>query len=529
MDEIKAGENTGRGINIWHLLGAATLVILSFNLQAQEITQQKQPKKRIELRHADDDYIMRDKATGKDWHRLLGNVFMVHNEISMKCDSAHFFPDKNQVTAFSKIHIEQGDTLDILGNYLFYDGSTEKALMNENVELIDKQMHLFTNAVTYDVKNKLAQYNDSGRIVNGQNILRSKLGIFDVAKSIFHFKKEVTLVNPDYTMTGDTMDFNTKTEVAFFTGPSEMKGDSIYLYCEKGWYDTRNSISSIWKNALIDNGSQLIKGDSIYYDENRAFGEAHGHISITDTINNLILKGNFGWYYQKPEKFLVTDSAMYIQVSDKDSLFLHADTIKAYTVTDTAGNGYRLMKAYYGCRIFSRELQAKCDSLAYSFQDSVIRLFHKPVLWSSENQLTSDTMAIYTKNKQTDRMELYYSAFITSQVDTLRFNQIKGRKLTGYFKNNELYKILIEGNGQSVYYLVDGDQVIGKNSATCATIEIMVAKGKIVKIYERQSPEGTIDPPVARGAGNNKLDGFSWQDSIRPKKISDIFLKQKTP
>ena len=523
MAEIKQTEYKVKKYYFLRSLCAIALIILSPAIAAQVNPDQKQPRKRIELRHADDDYIMRDKSSGKDWHRLLGNVFLVHNEITMKCDSAHFYPDRNQVNAFSKIHIEQGDTLDILGNYLFYDGVTEKALMNENVELIDRQTHLFTNAVTYDVKNKLAQYNDSGRIVNGQNVLRSKLGVFDVSKSIFHFKKDVTLVNPDYVMAGDTMDFNTNSEIAYFTGPSRMKGDSIDLYCEKGWYDTKNSISWIWKKAMINNGKQLIKGDSIYYDENKAFGEAHGHISITDTINNLILKGNYGWYYQKPEKFLVTDSAMYIQVSDKDSLFLHADTINAYTVTDTAGASYRLMRAFHGCRIFSKDLQAKCDSLAYSFQDSVIRLFRMPVLWSAENQLTSDTMAIYTKNKQTDRMELYYSAFVTSQVDSLRFNQIKGRKLTGYFRNNELYKILIEGNGQSVYYLVDGDQVVGKNSATCATIEMLVEKGKIMKIFEKQSPEGVIDPPVARGSGNNKLDGFSWQDSIRPKKVSDIF------
>ena len=57
------------------------------------------------------------------------------------------------------------------------------------------------------------------------------------------------------------------------------------------------------------------------------------------------------------------------------------------------------MRAYHGCRIFSKDLQAKCDSLSYSFQDSVIRLYKSPVLWSEENQLTSDSMAIFTKNQ----------------------------------------------------------------------------------------------------------------------------------
>ena len=200
---------------------------------------------------------------------------------------------------------------------------------------------------------------------------------------------------------------------------------------------------------------------------------------IADTNNNIIVLGNYAWYYKEPERFMVTDSAMFIQINRTDSLFLHADTISAITVSDTTADGYRLMRAYYGCRIFSKDLQAKCDSLSYSFQDSVIRIYVNPVLWSEENQLTSDSMAIFTKNRQADRMELYNSAFVVSQVDSLRFNQIKGRSLTGYFRENELYKINIDGNGESIYYLVDGDEIMGINTTRCARIEIFVEDGKI--------------------------------------------------
>jgi lipopolysaccharide export system protein LptA len=506
-----------------HLIYVTVPLIFSAAFISPDQQTQIQGKRRIELKHADDDYIERDKSNGKDWHRLIGNVFLIHREMSMKCDSAHYFPDKNQVIAFSRIHIEQGDTLDITGNYLFYDGFTEQALLNDNVELIDRETHLFTNSVKYDVRNEIAQYTDSGRITNGNNTLTSHIGIYYVNQSLFHFKDSVKIVNPDYVMKADTMDYNTETETAFFTGPSEMRGDSLYLYCEKGWFDTKNNITRIWKNAAIDNRNQLIEGDSLYYEDNTGYGQSFGNISITDTTNSIIVKGDYAWYYKKPERFLVTDSAMFIQVSGNDSLFLHADTITAITLSDTAGKEYRLMRAFFGCRIFSKDLQAKCDSLSYSFQDSVIRLYREPVLWSEENQLTSDTMAIYTKNGQTDRMELYYSAFVTSQVDSLRYNQIKGRTLTGHFKNNELVRINIEGNGESIYYLVDGEEIVGKNSAKCASIEIIVDKGQIQEIYERQSPEGVIDPPSIKAASNNHLEGFSWLDSIRPKKVADIF------
>lgn len=181
------------------------------------------------------------------------------------------------------------------------------------------------------------------------------------------------------------------------------------------------------------------------------------------------------------------------------------------------------MRAYYGCRVFSKDLQAKCDSLSYSFRDSVIRLYDHPVLWSEENQMTSDSVAIFTKNRKADRMQLYNSAFVTSQVDSLRFNQIKGRDLTGFFRNNKLYKINIEGNGESIYYIVDGENIIGVNAAKCARIEINIENGKIKDILEFKSPEGVIDPPVISPNTLRKLNGFNWFDSLRPKKMLDIF------
>ena len=524
MAEIKILRSLFIIIRSRHLLYVAVPLLFSATLFSTELQTQTQGRKKIDLKHADIDYVERDKLTGKDWHRFIGKVWLTHKEISMKCDSAHYFPDKNQVIAFSKIHIEQGDTLDIFGNYLFYDMAAEQAIMNENVELVDKETHLFTNSVKYDVKNEIAQYTDSGRIINGKNKLTSHIGIYYIPQSLFHFKDSVKIVNPDYVMKADTMDYNTETETAFFTGPSEMKGDSIYLYCEKGWYDTKNNTTRIWKNAVIDNRIQVIEGDSMYFDNKSGYGESFGNTTIIDTTNSIIVKGDYAWYYKVPERFMVTDSAMFIQVSGKnDSLFLHADTIKAITVLDSAGKEFRLMRAFYGCRGFSKDLQAKCDSLSYSFQDSVIRLFNKPVLWSTENQLTADTMEIYTKNRKADRLELYYSAFVASQVDSIRFNQIKGRTLTGHFKDNELYRINIDGNGESIYYLVDGGNIIGKNSTRSASIEILVNKGKIQQILERQSPEGVIDPPAKSTSANNRLEGFSWLDTLRPKKVADIF------
>jgi lipopolysaccharide export system protein LptA len=587
------------------------LCVLIFLLSGLVLSAQ-QPKaqparKKIVLQNADEDNIRKDPLTGKDIHHLKGNVKLLDNETKMSCDSAIFYTGSNQVNAFIKIHIEQGDTLNLYGDYLFYDGKLGTAFVKGNVELIDKETHLYTDSIHYDVKNRIAKYTERGRIKNADNTLTSIIGVYYAAEKLFHFKDSVKIVNPKYVMTADTMDYNSLSEIAYFTGPTHLVGDSIKMYCERGWYDTKKEITSVWKNAMIDNRHQIIHGDSLYFNNNTGFGESFRNVIIQDTVNNIAIEGNYAWVYKEPERFLVTDKAVFIQISDQDSLFLHADTInsisklikvekkitevtkvvpvktepiKADTIktltnkTDSLNNvankldtikpaanktvtvkpvanktdtiktvtniidtlkaavpikkpatSYRLMKAFHNVRIFSKDLQAKCDSLSYSFQDSVIRLYTRPVIWSAENQLTADSMALFTKNRQSDRLELYNNAFIAMFVDTIRYNQIKGRSLTGYFKNNELFKIDIKGNGESVYYLLDGEAVGGRNQSKCANMEVRLEKGKVSEIYEYENPDGFIDPPLP--ANPVRLDGFKWLDLLRPKKMKDIFIKTK--
>lgn len=507
------------------LLNILTLFLISLSLYSQTAGNGKKSKKKIELIYAVSG--TRDAKFGNDLFRLIGSVTLKHNDILMMCDSAYLYENSNQVKAFSRVHIAQGDTLHLYGDYLFYDGTDEKAIVTGNVELIDKETHLYTKSVNYDVTNKIATYTEKGRITNAENTLTSLSGTYFVSDKLFHFKDSVKIVNPDYVMVADTMDYNTESETAFFTGPSELKGDSLYLYCEQGWYDTKNDISSLWKNAVIDNIKQRIRGDSIYYNDNKGFGQAFGDVSIADTTNDVLVTGNYAYYFRDPERFMVTEKAAFIQISKGDSLFLHADTISAVTITvaDTSVKPYRLMRAYKGCRIFSKDLQSKCDSLSYSFRDSVIRMYFAPVLWSEENQLTSDSVAIFTKNRKADRMELYNAAFVVSKVDSVRYDQIKGRNLTGYFRDNKLFRITIEGNGESIYHLIEKEKLTGVTHNKSSSIEIFVEKGKITDIIEHQNPDGKLDPPLLNPPDKMILPGFGWFDSIRPKKKSDIFIK----
>lgn len=500
------------------ILRATLLLVLliPYSLNAQENIELQVPQRRmVEILHTD----VSTRNNQQALRRLIGNVRVKHQNMFMSCDSAWYYEQTNQILAFSNIHIFQGDTIHIYGRKLIYNGDTGKAMMTDSVELVDKETRLFTDRIDYDTNTQIAEYNTGGRILNGDNILTSLTGIYFSNRKMMHFRDSVKIVNPDYIMHADTMRYNTLSEVIFFEGPSEAIGDSIYLYCENGWSDTKQDISRLMKNAVIDNRKQKLSGDTLYYDEKTGYGEGFGNVVIADTANDVLAAGNYAWYYKNPEQFLITRKASFTIISEDDTLTIRADTLKAIPQYDTTGVSYRLLKAYYSVNIFSNELQGVCDSLSYSFRDSVARLYTDPVLWNEENQMTADSMALFTKNKAPDRMELYNSAYIISSVDSLSFNQVKGKNLIGYFKENKLFKVIVTGNGETIYYVLDGEQLVGVNKAKCASIEIYFDDGKIQEIVQKGSPDGTMEPPLKSSPSEMQLDNFRWLPERRPQRI----------
>ena len=510
-------------------LAATTLLIILYSLSiaSPETNNTLQNRRKVELIYADENIIIRDDVTGNEIHHIIGNVKFRMDDNTLTCDSAHYLPGEMQITAFSKAHLTQGDTLDIFSDYMFYNGRNDIAEAKYNVVLIDKETHLYTDAVEYDIKNQVAYYNDRGKIVNNENTLTSIIGIYYVDQNIFHFKDSVKVVNPDYVMTSDTMNYNTETEIVFFTGPTEVFGDSLYMYCEKGWHETKTKITSMWKDAFIDNKKNMIKGDSLFYDDSLGYGQGFRNVVVEDTTNSSFVMGNYMHYIKTPETIFATDSAVFLHVSKDDSLFIHGDTLRSITIQihDTV-NPFRLVKSYYNSRIFSNSLQAKCDSLTLSFQDTIVKLYREPVIWADEHQLTADSMALFIKNKQSDKLELYGSAFVASQIDTLRYNQIKGNSITAYFENNEIYKVDVTENGESIYYLLDGDELIGLDKSKSGSIQIFVENNKVTDVIEDQSPQGVIDPPDPIGQNEPRLDGFIWLEGLKPKDKNDIFRKE---
>ncbi len=464
-----------------------------------------------------------NKDIYKDGPRLLGDVVMNHDSAFLYCDSAYVNETENRVTAYGNVHIKLSDTLNLYSDSLWYNGNTKIANAFSNVKLIDNQTILTTDTLKYDRNTQIAQYDYWGKIVNDQNNLVSLHGYYYTEKKEFFFKDKVVMLNPEYTMYSDTLMYNTVTETSYFFGPSHIiskdKQDSIY--CENGWYNTRYDFARFRDRARIYHEATFLTGDSMYYERKNGFGQVFRKALLVDTIQNIMLMGNYGEIRRKLGYAFMTDSAVGVIADKKDSLFIHADTV--YATFDTLQN-IKNVFSYYKVKFFRHDLQGMCDSMVYFSKDSSVTMYRKPVIWSDQNQLSADSIRLTLRNGEADSLKMYSSAFIISRDDTSNFNQIKGRNVVAKFRNNDIYKINVTGNAQTIYFAREEDKsLIGINMAVSSDMLIFLEKNQLKSITYIGSPEAHLYPEKDIQQNERKLKNFKWEEKRRPLNKHDIF------
>lgn len=457
--------------------------------------------------------------------RLLGDVIIRQEKTRFYCDSAYLHDKKNNFEAFGNVHIEVNDSVDVYGDRLLYEGNTRVAELFDNVKLVDKNTVLTTDHLVYNRNTKIAFYDDDGKIVSEDNNLTSKRGYYQTDSKIFYFRKDVVLINPDSEIYSDTLIYNTINKTAYFQGPTVIRSEESIIYTEAGWYNTETDFSKLIKRPYISSSEQTVTADSIYYNNRNYYGRTFGNVQVVDTLHQVIVRGRFGELWDKKGISYITDSALAITYDKKDSMYIHSDTMWMYFDKKRQA---KKMLSYYNVRFYRDNMQGRCDSLAYNMADSTIRLYHDPVLWSGVNQLTADSINIVVANNQVDSLIMYNTAFIVSKDSTNTFNQIRGKNMVGYFKDNELHKISVDGNAQTVYYIREDDgYLIGVNLAEASSMLIRLKNNDVDNINYRSKPVEVMYPEKDLPEDMKKLKGFNWQEILRPKSKEDIFKKIK--
>ncbi len=493
----------------WKLL--VLLFLVSFSSFSQE-------KKRIEIIRAGS--LEASEQIASNAQRLVDSVLISHKNILMWCDSAYTYTGTNRVDAFGRVHIKQDDTLHLYANKVFYDGDISFARAWGNVKLINKSTTIYTDTLDYDLAANISYYNDKGKIIDSTTTITSQIGRYHVNDDILHLFKDVVAVNEKFTMNSDSVSYNTETKRIFINGPTTIRDSANTLYAENGWYDSNTGEAELLKNPIISNETQNIAANYIRYNKENKSGKALGSVKITDLENSSIITGNIAEYNDFLETALVTDSAVYMNYNEKDTLFLHADTLR--TMPDTVPDE-KIVFGYHKVRFFRTDLQGLCDSMVYFTRDSLIQLYKSPVIWSDIHQLTADLIEMKQFQNAPDELHLTKNSFIISKQDSNMYDQIKGKEMVGYIINNKLNNIEVDGNGQTLYYAREKEQIIGLNRAESSKISIRFREGKIYTISFLSAPEGVLKPLLELTEEDKKLKDFDWKIQLRPLSKYDIF------
>lgn len=467
------------------------------------------------------DLVRFDNENLPDIQVLIGNVVLRHDDVYLYCDSAYLNQNTNSFKAFGNVKIEQGDSIEIYSKRLNYNGNTRIGHLFHNVKMINGEVTLYTDTLVYDRNKSLGYYKCGGKLVDSLNTLTSKHGYYYSNTKLAEFRYDVVGFNNNSTIKSDTLTYNTETKISTILGPTHIfHSDSTIIYSELGWYNSDTDKSKLLKKSLINHGNgKSLAGDTIFYDKRIGIGEAFHNVTLADTIKKINLYGHYGYYREEGEIGIITDSAMAVEYSQKDTTYIHGDTLYSYA----HGEEEKMILSYKNVRVYHNDFQGVCDSLSFFSGDSILHLMQMPIIWNENQQITGDTIHIYPKDGTVDRMHVINNAMMIQEEDTIHYNQISGKEIVAYIKNEELEHVDISGNVESIFYPNDQGDLIGLNTIKSSYMTVYFKDGKLERFNVYPSPTAIMYPMSQVKENMLYLTNYTWQIDVRPTSKEDIF------
>ncbi|MFP9099121.1 OstA-like protein [Flavobacterium sp. RHBU_24] len=498
----------------------------------QQPAQQQSQGKKIILEHA--DYINGDQTEVPGAVILTGNVRLLHNGAVITSNKAYYFEKENYAKMFGNVRMNQGDTLHMNSKYAEYNGEKNFAFASGAVNMSSTEMRLVTDTVYFDRNIQQAYYRTYGTITNDKNVLKSKSGRYFIAQKKYEFRTAVTLTNPEYVMKTNSLDYYTSGGHAYVFGPTTITGKNNFIYTEKGFYDTKQNLARLLTNSYIKYDTQIIKGDSLYYDRKREFSSATNNVRVTDTVNKFIGRGHYAEVYKLKDSIMMTRHAEVVTLVEQDSLYLHAKRMVI-----TGKEGHRIVRGYNNARFYKTDMSGKCDSIHSDEAKGLTQLIKRPVVWNGDSQITGEKIHLISnaKTEQLDSIKVLTNAFII-QIDTIwsnvhpgrpRYNQVKGVNLYGKFKDNKLYEVDLIKNTEKIYYMYDDSNngLIGIDKGVSSKIQLEIEDNQIVSVTSMVKPASESYPETEFPENARKLKGFEWRGDERIRTKDDIFPEEE--
>lgn len=470
------------------------------------------------------DILTADERISTDYQILKGNVRFRRGDMYMFCDSAYFYESTSSLDAFGNVKMSQADTLFVYADIMHYYGEEQVAQLRHRVRLENRNTTLLTDSLDYEINSNVGYYFEGGTIVDSKNNteLNSRYGRYELDTKQAEFTTDVHLFNDKYTMTTNTLQYNTATHIAKIIDQTVIESDSNTVVSTSGWYNTSDDDATLYNRSILTakDGKTLV-GDTVYYNRSFNYGEARGNVIITDEKNKIILDGDYGYHDDNSHYSYVTRRARAREFSQKDTLYLHADTLCTLINDDSV----RVLKAFKGVRIFRNDVQGICDSLHMSMADSIINMYHHAVVWNGDRQINGNEINVHLNDSTADWATLPDFGFMTEHIGENYYDQLSAKKMKATFEKKELRQLDCDGNVQVIMYPMENDSTYNKHvSAEASYLRLnLKEKQQIDKIAMWPEVTGAVTPLFLLKKSEMFLPGFTWYEGLRPVKPDDVF------
>lgn len=458
--------------------------------------------------------------------KVQNQVYFIHEGIEVWCDQAIFYEKDDFFRAFGNVKMVQGDTITLTSRYAEYNGVTQFAFASQDVVLTSPSNTLVTDTLYFNRIKQESFYRSGGTVKDSASTIVSKIGRYYMEQDKYAFRKDVVVTNDEYVINTNILDFYTETGHAYLYGPSTITSETSKVYCERGFYDTQKDEGHFQVNAKVDYDFRTMVGDSIFFRRENNFASATNNITITDTVNNSVVKGHYAEVYKDLDSLFVTKNPIASSLQDKDSVHIASDII---LVTGKPEN--RIMRAYKDARIFKEGLSGKADSIWSSEKIGLTKLITNPILWAEESQITGDTIHLIsnTETNKLDTLKVFYDSFMVMRDTIEGYNQIKGKEMYALFnEDNSIYEVNFIKNTETIYYVREEDgTLVGIDKALSSTIKILLEENEIAEVYYYTSVESQLYPENEFPPNARRLKGFNWRGDETIRSKEDLLIDRK--
>jgi lipopolysaccharide export system protein LptA len=503
------------GLSLFQTIGAAGRKVRRVNMDD-----------RVYLVHAD---ILKFDQFGPnpDAQIVKGRVHFTHKGASLWCDSAYFFQESNSVKAFGHVRYVQGRELSLVAKRASYDGMRQLLEARNNVVLHHGNKVLYTDSLDFDRFNNYAYFFEGGRLVDGKDRLSSDWGDYNTQTREAVFWYNVKMHSSNRIITTDELHYDTKKSIAHVVGPSKIIQKGSVINTTDAYFNSKTDKAEMYSRSTVTDKNKVITGDSLFYSKKTGLARGYGNVIYVDKKNKNQLLGHRLVYNEKTGRGWATGHALAKEYSQKDTLYMHADSMKIYTFNINTDSVYRKVHCFKHAKVFRSDVQAICDSLIYNSKDSCMTMYKDPIAWNTDRQILGEIIKVYLQDSTVREAHVIGQALsIELMPDKKHYNQLSSKEITTYFVKGNVRRVVASGNVKTVYFPVDDkDSTLqGLVYTETDTMKLYISpERKLQKIWTPKN-QSVMYPMTQIPPNKYKLPEFAWFDNLRPTGPADVFL-----